>query len=95
MSDMDARMAQLRARFRARAGEEEARLRAALAGADLAEIRRLAHGLHGSAGVFGFPKLGEDAAMVESAIDHGQGAQAIQILCEQLLERLAEVAQRG
>ena len=71
------RLAALRARFAARlradaaelavlmgalsdAGDEEAALR---------RVRDLAHGLHGAAGAFGQPRIGEFAAKVESAAE--------------------------
>ncbi len=95
MTDIDARMAQLRARFRSRAADDRERILAALGDDDLVEVRRLAHGLSGSGGVFGFPEVSEDAAAVEDAVDEAKPAGEIRALCDQLLARLAEVAQRA
>jgi HPt (histidine-containing phosphotransfer) domain-containing protein len=95
LSDMDARMAQLRERFRTRAADDRERIAAALDAGDLREIHRLAHALSGSAGVFGFPQVSEDAAAVENAIDEARPAGEIGALCAQLLRRLAAVAQRA
>jgi HPt (histidine-containing phosphotransfer) domain-containing protein len=94
VTDLDERMAQLRARFRTRAAADRARIAAALDQADWDEVRRLAHGLSGSGGVFGFPQVSKDAEAVEIAIDEGRDAAQVRALGGRLLDRLAEVAQR-
>lgn len=69
MTGFDEKMAGLRARFVVRAGEDRARLEAALAALDRVELKRLAHGLSGSAGIFGFPQITEEAQALEAALD--------------------------
>jgi HPt (histidine-containing phosphotransfer) domain-containing protein len=93
--ELDARMAALRERFRARAADDRASILAARDAGDLAEVGRLAHGLSGSGGVFGFPQLGADAQALENAIDAGAKPEDLAVLCDRLLVRLAQVAQRG
>ncbi len=92
---LDARMAALRERFRARARADGERIAAALSARDLETVRNLAHGLSGSGGVFGFPQVSADAQAVEEAIDTGAEAAKVEALCDRLLARLAETAQRG
>jgi HPt (histidine-containing phosphotransfer) domain-containing protein len=93
--ELDARMAALRERFRARAADDRASILAARDAGDLAEVGRLAHGLSGSGGVFGFPQLSADAQALENAIDAGAKPEDLAVLCDRLLVRLAQVAQRG
>ena len=93
--ELDARMAALQQRFRARAGEDGARIAAAFAAGDLETVRNLAHGLSGSGGVFGFPEVSKDAQAVENEVDAGAAPADLQPLCDRLLARLAQVAQRG
>jgi HPt (histidine-containing phosphotransfer) domain-containing protein len=69
MTGMEERMAALRARFVERTRAEREELGAALGRMDLPEIRRLAHGLSGSAGIFGFPEISAAAAGLERAVD--------------------------
>lgn len=92
MSDFDERMAVLRARFVARAAEQRAQLAAALLAEDRDETRRLAHGLSGSAGVFGFPEISADAQALEEAVDEGADSEALKRLAALLLDRLKVVA---
>lgn len=65
----DERMAALRARFIARAAADRAALAEAGQAGDDAEIRRIAHGLAGAAGTFGFPEVSAAALRVEEADD--------------------------
>lgn len=58
-------LAPLRAKFRARAADDLARLRALREANDQAELRRLAHGIAGAAGTFGFPELGKAAVVID------------------------------
>jgi HPt (histidine-containing phosphotransfer) domain-containing protein len=95
VSDFDERMAGLRARFCARAAAERTQIAEALASGDLPEVRRLAHGLSGSGGVFGFPEVSADAEAVEIAVDEQKEPGELAILCERLLQRLDEAAQRA
>ena len=94
MSGFDKRMAGFRARFCARAAADRAQIATALASGDFDEVRRLAHGLSGSGGVFGFPEVSADAELVENAIDEGREPGELAILCELLMQRLDEAAQR-
>jgi HPt (histidine-containing phosphotransfer) domain-containing protein len=64
-------MAELRTRFLARARADRALLAIAVRQEDRDEIRRLAHGLSGTAGVFGFASLGKAAEALETAVDEG------------------------
>jgi HPt (histidine-containing phosphotransfer) domain-containing protein len=93
--ELDARMAALRERFRVRAGTDGECIAAALAERDFDTVRNLAHGLSGSGGVFGFAQVSADAQAVEEAIDTGADAAKVEALCDRLLTRLAETAQRG
>ncbi len=43
-------------------------LRAAWASGDRARVRTIAHQIKGAAGGYGFPEIGESAAMLESAV---------------------------
>jgi HPt (histidine-containing phosphotransfer) domain-containing protein len=95
VSAFDERMTGLRARFCARAAAERMQIAAALASGDLPEVRRLAHGLSGSGGVFGFPELSADAEAVEIAVDEHREPGDLASLCERLLQRLDEAAQRA
>lgn len=67
MTAFDERLAGLRARFVARAAQDGVRLRDVADAGDLAEIRRIAHGLAGTAGTFGFPQISDAARAVEEA----------------------------
>ncbi len=93
MTDFDERMAQLRARFQVRAAEDRERLAVALATQDRAETRRLAHGLSGTGGVFGFAGLSSAAEAVELAVDADCAWEEVEKLCAILLRALAEAAQ--
>ncbi|HEY0627096.1 MAG TPA: Hpt domain-containing protein [Allosphingosinicella sp.] len=93
MSAFDERMAQLRARFVVRAAEQREQLTAALMAGDRDEVRRLAHGLSGSAGVFGFPEISVDAQAVEEAVDEGASDEELKPLASKLLDRLAAASQ--
>lgn len=62
-------MAALRARFRAAAPAEATRLDRALDRGDPDGMRRIAHGLAGRAGMFGFDALGAMALRADEAAD--------------------------
>ena len=93
-ADFDQRMAQLRERFVARAQDERAQLIAAIATMERSEIRRLSHGLSGSAGVFGYPEIGHDAQALEEAVDGGADDDELRRLSAKLIDRM-EAAQRA
>jgi HPt (histidine-containing phosphotransfer) domain-containing protein len=69
MTDFEARMAELRARFLQEAGKERERLIEAFRDEDHAAMRRIAHSLSGRAGMFGFPEVSERAAALETAVE--------------------------
>ncbi len=93
MTDFDARMSQLRKRFQSRAAEDRTRLAAAVGAEDRAETRRLAHGLSGSGGVFGFAGLSAAAEAVELAADEDRPWDEIEKLCGILMRALDEAVQ--
>lgn len=63
------RLLALRARFVQRAGEDRDRLNQAFAAGDNESVRRIAHGLAGIAGSFGFDAIGDAAARIEEKLD--------------------------
>jgi len=72
MDDLQAKMRKMRERYVGRLRTESARLEQLVrsldqsdGGAALEEIERLAHGLAGSAGTFGFDEVGTHAARLE------------------------------
>jgi HPt (histidine-containing phosphotransfer) domain-containing protein len=91
VTDFEARMAELRTRFLARAEADRALLAIALRQEDWDEVRRIAHGLSGTAGVFGFASLGETAEGVETAVDDGRDKSDLRRLCGALLDALKAV----
>lgn len=91
MSSFEEKMAELRTRFLARAAEERVLIQTALVAMDKSELRRLSHGLSGSAGTFGFATLSEDAQAVEEAVDANAPDQELQRLGSILLDRLAKL----
>ncbi|MBA3669161.1 MAG: Hpt domain-containing protein [Sphingomonas sp.] len=93
MSDFDDRMAQLRARFVFRAQCERTQFEAAMQSLDRVEMKRLAHGLAGSAGVFGFHTISLDAQAVEVAVDAAAKDDELRRLSSLLLRRLNEAVQ--
>lgn len=66
-----ARLAELTARFRARAAEERAELSRALGEDDRATVAERAHKLAGNAGMFGEAELGAAALELEEAAETG------------------------
>ena len=83
-------LAPLRARFRIRAGEDLARLRDLRQADDAAELRRLAHGIAGAAGTFGFRPLSEAAIVVDD--DYVAGRTPTPKAFERLDQELAAAA---
>ena len=67
MSLDDARMAALRGRFVAAAGEQAEKIETTLQAGDFEAVRGLAHGLAGRSGLFGFAALGELARLADEA----------------------------
>ena len=71
MSDFDARLERLRARFADQARQEAAEIERLAERGEWRGIRDLAHGLAGRAGMFGHGALGETARELEEAIEGG------------------------
>lgn len=86
-------MAELRARFLTRASEDAARIEEALGAGDLVTVRSLAHGLSGTAGIFGFSEVGASAQVVEEAIDAGTDKGEIRVMAVGLLDQLSALDQ--
>jgi HPt (histidine-containing phosphotransfer) domain-containing protein len=90
MSLDDDRMAALRQRFVAAAGEQAERIAALLDAGDLEGVRQLAHSLAGRSGMFGFADLGELARLADEA-----DAEALPDRARDLVAALRGVAQEG
>lgn len=69
-------LAALRAEFRIRAVEDRATLEQALAVGDDDRVERVAHGLAGSAGLFGFTDIGAAALAVDEGFASGRALDA-------------------
>jgi HPt (histidine-containing phosphotransfer) domain-containing protein len=69
VNPIEERMAALRARFATAAPAEAAELEYALEAGDADAMRRIAHGLAGRAGMFGFAALGAAALRADEASD--------------------------
>jgi len=93
MTAFDERMAKLRERFVERAGMERTELIEARHRRDRETLRRLAHGLSGSAGVFGFPEISVEAARLETAVDEGASEEDVDRLAVALTDRLGRDCQ--
>ena len=65
MSDFEDRMAQLRDRFRSGCAERERQIEEAVGHGDFPAIAAAAHGIVGTAGIFGFTRLSQAAASLE------------------------------
>ena len=83
-------MAELSARFEARAAEERAALAEALARNDREALRDRAHKLVGIAGMFGFPAIGDAASALETAAEIGEDVQGPARALDTLLAGISE-----
>ena len=90
MSLDEDRMAALRQRFVAAASGQADEIEALLGRGDLEGVRRVAHGLAGRSGMFGFADLGETARRVDEAETASLTRHA-----EELLAALRRLAQLG
>lgn len=72
MTSLEAKMAELTARFAAGLPEELRALKAELAAGDRGAVRARAHNLAGRAGMFGHADIGEAAFALEGAAECGQ-----------------------
>ena len=93
MTSFDERLTELRAKFIARSRSERAALAAASERGDLAEIKRVAHSLAGSGGLFGFPEISVAGQDLEAALDYGADAELLKPKCEALLRQLEALVQ--
>ncbi len=84
-------MARLRDRFITRTRADRENLTAAYAAGDLPELRRLAHSLSGSGGIFGFASISEAAANLERGIDCGKGDGQLESLLAALLTAIDSI----
>lgn len=71
MNDFERKIAELSARFAAKAGEQRESLAAAQARGDLTDLRDQAHKIAGIAGMFGQDEIGAAAFVLESALEAG------------------------
>tara|TARA_R110002072_G_scaffold116942_3_gene247627 strand:+ start:16348 stop:16623 length:276 start_codon:yes stop_codon:yes gene_type:complete len=76
MTDIERKMAELAARFAARADEERAAFTASLAAGDRTAIAARAHRLAGIAGMYGHPLITEAALALEAAAEEGHAMDA-------------------
>lgn len=88
MTDFADRLAVFRQRFLARAVEDAAALRQALADERWDDMRRCAHSLAGNAGLFGFGDIGDEARRLEESIDEVEGDEVVMPLATALIARL-------
>jgi HPt (histidine-containing phosphotransfer) domain-containing protein len=86
MSDFDQRMDKLKLRFATRLETEKLLLEQALGSGDRAELKRLAHGLSGSAAIFGYSDIGAAARNLEAAAEVDE---RLQETAEGLLELMS------
>jgi HPt (histidine-containing phosphotransfer) domain-containing protein len=80
----------LRARFQARAAIEATALAEALAGGEAVEVERIAHGLAGAAGLFGFADVGAAAIAVDQDFAAGRPIDTAKV--KRLIETLQALA---
>lgn len=90
MTAFDKRFEALRQRFVGAAEAEAHLLERSLAEQDVPEIRRVAHGLAGRSGMFGYRELGEIALAVEEA----EGPSVFDE-CPRLIQALRQLDQEG
>ncbi|MFY9350224.1 MAG: Hpt domain-containing protein [Sphingobium sp.] len=89
MTDIDARLAQIRSRFRQRCREDLAAIEAGDMPA--AELQRVAHRMAGMAGTLGMNALGEAARALDAGIGAGEPSlERKRALIEALRVELAE-----
>ena len=85
-----AKMAELSARFAARAADERAGLLAAVERGDRLAIETQAHKLAGIAQMFGHPEIGDAAARLEEAAIAGEDVTPAATRLDRLLVALSE-----
>jgi HPt (histidine-containing phosphotransfer) domain-containing protein len=83
----------LRTRFRARCGDRSASLLSACELRDLTAIQGLAHDITGSAGLFGFPSLSEEARNLSDSCRLGSAAEGTLSAARALSASLLRVAE--
>lgn len=72
MTDIESKMAELAARFAARAVDERNTFLALLATGDRATIAERAHKLAGIAGMYGHPRITDASLALEIAVEEGR-----------------------
>ena len=90
MITVEGQLAQLAARFDARAPAERAALEKALLDDDHQTLASQAHKLAGIAGIFGRDEIGIAAFALEEAIEAGGDILSAAALLDALLEKLAD-----
>lgn len=90
MSAPDA-MEALKRRFRQRAHADRESIGQAFARKDRSALLKLAHGLSGAAGIFGYAEISARAALVEDAIDEDVSEPALADLVGALVAELDAV----
>jgi HPt (histidine-containing phosphotransfer) domain-containing protein len=88
---MDDRMAKLRERFIARSRVDREALAGAFAGGNRVELGRIAHGLSGAGGLFGFPAISALASQLESGVDRNEPDSALQTKLDALTAALDQL----
>lgn len=88
MNPLEAKMAELAARFTARAAGERQALAAELAAGERDAVRMRAHNLAGLGAMLGFPGVGEAALALEFAAEHGEDMAGPAARLDALLEAL-------
>ena len=71
MNEIERKLAALKAKFLALGLQRADALEAALAAGDRDEVKAIAHGISGTAGMFGFTDIGRSAARLEAIIFEG------------------------
>jgi HPt (histidine-containing phosphotransfer) domain-containing protein len=77
---VDAQIAALVPRFLANRAADAGKIRAALAAADFATIRSVAHGMKGSGGGYGFPEISRLGASLEESALQGNAAATAELV---------------
>jgi HPt (histidine-containing phosphotransfer) domain-containing protein len=71
MEDIEQKLAELKTKFLALGLQRADALEAALAAGDRDEVKAIAHGISGTAGMFGLTDIGRSAARLEAIIFEG------------------------
>ncbi len=91
MTETETKMASLRSRFAERARTDMESLAIALDQLDRPCIHQIAHGLHGTGTMFGYPVISAIAGQIENAIDSRASHQELEHLTKQLQGAISEL----